>query len=475
MDERDKRIAELEDALNKQIAINTAQSELINKLTVRIAELERRLGLNSSNSSKPPSSDGLGKKPKGSRKKPNPQSLRAKGKNPSGGQKGHKGTTLQQVETPDAIVPHVLETCSHCETDIHDVPFIGLKKRQVFEIPPIAVHVTEHQAEVKVCTCCGKKVTASFPSGVKAPVQYGDRLKAFTIYLNTRQYIPEDRLQEMFADLLNIPISTATLANICNQFGDSLEEFDEKTLGVIKDAPAKNSDETSLRIGGRTCWLHLLSTTTATHYWVSPKRGDVVKNLTKGVHIHDHFKPYYTHNKEVKHGLCNAHHLRELKALIDIEKEKWAMGMTRFLKAASRYQGQDIPPDRLHRLYAIYDQIVARGLAYHEALPPLTKGKRGRGKKRTGHNLLIRLQDFKDDVLRFLSDKNVAFTNNLAEQDIRMMKVRQKISGGFRTFVGAQTFCRIRGFISTMHKQGRNILEAIQTALTPNIHTFYPA
>jgi len=474
MDEKDKRIAELEAALNKQIMINASLSELNQHLLVRIIELERRLNLNSSNSSKPPSSDGLGKKPKNPRDKPSPQSLREKGKKPSGGQNGHQGKTLHQVDTPDLIVSHALDACAHCQADIRDVPPIGLKKRQVFDIPAIKVHVTQHQAEVKVCTCCGKRTTAPFPLGANAPVQYGNRLKAFTIYLNIQQYIPEDRLQGLFADLFNIPVSTATLANICNVFGDSLKEFDEQNLESIKDALVKHSDETGFRIGGKTCWLHLLSTHEATHYWISPKRGDVVKNLTNGVHIHDHFKPYYTHNKEVKHGLCNAHHLRELRALIEIEKEKWAIGMRRFLIVASRYQGQDPPPDRLNRLYALYDKIVARGLTYHESLPSLAKGKRGRGAKRTGHNLLVRLKDFKDDVLRFLSDRNVAFTNNLAEQDVRMMKLRQKISGGFRTIAGAQTFCRIRGFISTMRKQGRNILGAIQTALKGNVHTLFP-
>jgi transposase len=456
---QDKRIAELEAALSEQIEINR-------RLILRIAELERRLNLNSSNSGKPPSSDGLGKKPTNPRSKPSPQSLREKGKNPSGGQNVHKGTTLQQVATPGSIVSQTLGLCAHCQADISDMAPIDLKKRQVFDIPRIAITVTQYESEVKVCTHCGGRTTAHFPTGVNAPVQYGGRLKAFAIYLNNQQFIPEDRLQELFTDLFNIPISTTTLAKICNAFGDSLEEFDEQNLESIREAPVKHSDETGFRIGGKTCWLHLLSTTTATHYWVPSKRGDVVKGLTNGVHIHDHYKPYYTQNPKVKHGLCNGHHLRELQACIDIEKEPWATGMKRFLLAASRYQGRDPPPARAARLYEIYDQIVVRGLAFHESLPPLTKGKRGRLARRPGHNLLIRLRDFKDDVLRFLSDKNVSFTNNLAERDVRMMKVRQKISGGFRTMEGAQTFCRIRGFISTMRKQGRNILESIQTALS---------
>jgi transposase len=349
-----------------------------------------------------------------------------------------------------------------------------MKKRQVFDIPKIAINVTEHQAEVKVCDCCGKRTTAHFPMGVKAPVQYGERLGAFAIYLNTQQYIPEDRLHDLFAELFNVPIATATLVKICNNFGDSLEEFDKKNLESIRAAPVKHSDETGFRIGGKTRWLHLLSTTTATHYWVPSKRGDVVKDLTDGVHIHDHYKPYYTQNPKVKHGLCNSHHLRELQALIEIEKESWAAAMKRFLVFASRYQGREPPPDRLQRLYEIYDAIVARGLSFHKSLPSFSKRKNGLGAKRPGHNLVLRLRDFKQDVLRFLSDSNVAFTNNLAEQDIRMMKVRQKISGGFRTMAGAQTFCRIRSFISTMRKQGRNILESIQTALKGDIRTLYP-
>lgn len=267
---QDKRIAELEAALGEQIEINRV-------LLLRIAELERRLNLDSSNSGKPPSSDGLGKKPADSRSKPSPQSLREKGKNRSGGQNGHPGKTLQQVDNPDSIVSHVVDVCTHCQADISGTVPIDMKKRQVFDIPRIAINVTQHQADVKVCACCGDRTTALFPSDINAPVQYGTRLKAFAIYLNNQQFIPEDRLQELFADLFNIPISTATLAKICNVFGDSLEEFDKQNLASIREAPVKHSDETGFRIGGKTCWLHLLSTATATHYWVPSKRGDVVK------------------------------------------------------------------------------------------------------------------------------------------------------------------------------------------------------
>lgn len=470
MDEKDKRIAELEAALKEL-------DKLIARLLERIAELERRLGLNSTNSSKPPSSDGLKKKAVEQGNKARTQSLREKGKKASGGQEGHIGRTLEQVENPDFVVTHAVAVCSNCRSELSDVAVSGVRKRQVFDISPINIQVTEHNAEVKICPCCKNQEVASFPAGINAPALYGNRVKSFVVYLNIRQYIPEDRLREMFSDIFNLPISTATIANICNDFSDSLTGFDEINLRSIKGAEVKHSDETGFRIGGKTCWLHLLSSATATYYWVSSKRGDVIENLSSGIHIHDHFKPYYSRNEGVKHGLCNAHHLRELKSLIEIEEEPWAKSMDRLLRLANRYYSSKAPPLNLLNLFMnLYDQIICQGLAFHRAKIPLfSLGDRGRKRRRIGENLLIRLRDFKEDVLRFLTNSAVPFTNNLAERDVRMMKVRQKISGGFRTMAGAETFCRIRGFISTVGKQNRNILEAIQIGLAGDTRALYPA
>lgn len=238
---------------------------------------------------------------------------------------------------------------------------------------------------------------------------------------------------------------------------------------LVVQAPVRNLDETGFRISGKTQWLHSASTAALTHYRVSEKRGALWTTLQGGVIVHDHFKPYFT-LKGVGHALCNAHHLRELKALMDIEKEPWATKMSRLLVTAARAvrqtveQGQSAVAERIsRRIVTVYDAIVLRGLAFHEQQPALGRrpGARGRSAKRPGHNLLVRLRDFKTEVLRFLFDFAVPFTNNQAEQDIRMMKVKMKISGGFRTQAGAETFATLRSVLSTTRKRGWNLLKTL--------------
>jgi transposase len=439
LDAKDKRILELE--------------ALIAKLLARIEELERRLGLNSTNSSKPPGTDGL--------KKPAPQSLREKSGKPGGGQVGHEGKTLKQAAQPDAVILHTVTQCPRCGLDLQQTPIDEIRKRQVFDIPAPRLTVTEHQAQVKHCHRCGKQAAADFPEEIRAPVQYGARVKALAVYLQQQQMIPEDRLEALFDDLFSLPISATTLVNISQRFEKEVTPFAETVLGHLRHAPVKNLDETGLRVEQKLHWLHVISNHQCTHYRVAKKRGAIPAGL-KGTVVHDHFKPYYT-LEGVVHGLCGAHHLRELKGLEEIEKEPWAKKMRRALKLACHVSRQGaVTAARRERIRRVYDGIVAEGLAFHEALAPLdTKARRGRKKHRIGHNLVIRLRDYKDDALRFLSDPNVPFTNNQAEQDVRMMKVKQKISGGFRTLPGAQTFATIRTFLSTMRKQGVNLFQAI--------------
>jgi transposase len=453
--QRDERIAEL--------------VARIAELVGRIEELERRLGLSSENSSKPPGSDGL-------RKKPAPKSLRGKSGKVSGGQVGHKGGTLEQVEHPDKVEVHEMGECPHCNADLQDVEIQGVQKRQVFDIPEPRVEVTEHQAEVKCCVNCGKEVVAAFPAGVSAPVQYGQRVKNLGVYMRYEHFIPEDRLARLFEDVFELSITAPTLVSIGRRFEEKVEPFAKQVEDYLtRQAPVKNLDETGLRVAGKLHWLHVLSNDEATHYRVSTKRGDIPVGLTGKV-VHDHFKPYYT-LENVLHGLCNAHHLRELKALQDIEKESWARDMGRLLKLACHWVNQEaLTRTRIERIGRVYDDIVQRGLALHEGLPPLHTGarKRGRKKRRIGHNLLIRLRDYKDDALRFLSDPAVPFTNNQAEQDGRMMKVKQKISGGFRTLEGAQGFATARTFLSTMRKKGVNLFKAIVNADRPSFPSDLP-
>ena len=433
----------------------------------KIADLEKRLDKNSRNSSKPPSSDGLSKPPRTT-------SLRENGKNKSGGQPGHKGETLKQTETPDIIKKHVLTTCPDCHHSLRLSSLLGIVKRQVFDIPLPKIEITEHQAEVKYCKCCNKPVTAAFPSDVRAPVQYGEVIRSWSVYYQYQHFIPEDRLQQLFSDLYGIQLATATLTGYNRIAFDALAPFEESILSQVKIAAVKNLDETGFRVAGKTQWLHVASTKTATYYHVSSKRKSLLDGLS-GTVVHDHWKSYFNLHG-VEHGLCNQHHLRELKSIIEHEKEPWATAMTRILKVALRcrhFHGDNaIPAVRITRLTKIYDKIIKHGLVFHEAQTPLPwKGKRGREPRRTGHNLILRLFHYKQDVLRFLHDPAVPFTNNDAERDLRMMKCKQKISGGFRSTQGAEQFARIRGFISTVRKQGLNILSSIQSVFSGNILT----
>jgi transposase len=447
------------------LEIIAAQSAKIEQLEARIRELELKLNKNSSNSSKPPSSDGLSKPPKTT-------SLREPGKNKSGGQFGHKGETLKQVETPDHVKRHILTSCPDCQSSLKLDKVMGVLRRQVFDIPQPRIEVTEHQAEIKYCTCCDKTVMAEFPIGVRAPVQYGEVIRSWCVYYQYQHFIPEDRLQQLFSDLYGVQLATATLTGYNQLAFDALASFEEAVLSDVKSAAVKNLDETGFRVAGKTQWLHVASTKTATYYHVSPKRKSLLDGLL-GTVVHDHWKSYY--NLEgVEHGLCNQHHLRELKSLIEHEKELWATGMSRLLRVALRcrhFHGTNIiPAARVSRITRIYNKLIKQGLAFHEAQPPLPcKGKQGRQPRRTGHNLLLRLLHYKQDVLRFLHDPAVPFTNNDAERDLRMMKCKQKISGGFRSDNGAAMFARIRGFISTVRKQGFNVLSAIIAIFSGNI------
>jgi transposase len=439
---------------------------LIAALKSRIAELERQLGLNSSNSGKPPSSDGLKKPARVS-------SLRERSGKKPGGQKGHKGETLRQVTDPNEVVDHYPSACSMCGAGLDPETSVGHSARQVFDLPePQPVVVTEHRAHDCQCAVCGTTTRALFPDGVNAPVQYGARIAAFVVYLLHYQFLPEDRLVELMADLFGVKLAAATIARMSRTCAERLRGFAETVRDLVAGALVKHMDETGFRIGGKTQWLHVASTALLTFYRVCAKRGSLLAHV-KGIIVHDHWKPYYT-MQGVLHALCNAHHLRELKALVEIEREDWARKMQRLLRRAchavnvARERGVALKPRLIECFERCYDAILAEGLGFHAAQVPLARAamkgagkRRGRAPRRTGHNLLLRLATRKEDTLRFLHDPTVPFTNNQAERDGRMMKLRQKISGGFRSFEGAMDFAVIRSFFSTAKKQGWNIIDAL--------------
>ena len=440
----------------------------ISSLRAEVAELRRRLGLDSSNSSKPPSSDGLKKKPRVAR------SLRSRSGKPSGGQKGHEGGTLRQVADPDAVVRHEACACGHCGSSLDPKAAIGIEKRQVFDLPERPPVVTEHQAAIYRCKRCRGVTKAEFPEGVVSPAQYGERFKAAAIYLNVQQLIPEDRTAQALSDLFGAPsICPASLVAWVGKKADELGQVYEAIGARVAGTAVRHLDETGYRIAGKLHWLHTTSSLTFTFYRAGERRGDIPTDLQGGVVVHDHFLPYRGMDK-VDHAFCNAHILRELQALIELDNEPWAELMRAMLLDANaavdtaREAGATtLPPKTLAAFVERYWAAIRLGLAFHRQLPKLeTKANsRGRVKQRPGHNLLERLKAFKTETLRFMIDFDVPFTNNLAEQDLRMMKVKMKISGCFRTLEGAQIFARLRSIVSTARKQTCNILQTL--AATP--------
>jgi transposase len=450
-----RRIAELEDKL-----VALAEEN---------ADLRRQLAKSSDNSGKPPSSDGLKKKPR------RPHSLRGKSGKKSGGQVGHRGDTLRQTLTPDMVVGHEAERCGACQGVLTAAMARGVERRQVFDLPRPRLEVTEHRATIYCCAQCRAMTTAAFPDGVSAHVQYGPRLRAAAIYCNVQQLIPEDRVCLLLRDLFGAAsLCAASVTTWVNAAARTLGGVVEHIRARLAESGVRHLDETGLQVAGKLHWLHSVSNLAFTHYRLSARRGDVPTFLSGGTVVHDHFKPYYAQLNGVDaHALCGAHHLRELKAIEEIEKEPWAKAMSALLNTANRlkHEAQEKGETKLlepvrQGLVAKYKTIVAKGLAFHKRQPPLPKNPRGRTARRPGNNLLLRLRDFQQDVLRFIADFTIPFTNNQAEQDLRMMKVRMKISGSFRTFDGAKTFADIRSVISTARKQGLNILQTLTQ--TPN-------
>src|ERR1700675_3027866 len=377
--------------MNPESAAEPSREELIAlvaALQARIAELERQLGLNSSNSGKPPSSDGL-KKPA------RVTSLRERSGNKPGGQKGHKGETLRQVTDPDAVVDHYPSACATCGAGLDAQTSVGHGARQVFDLPePQPLVVIEHRAHDCQCAACGTTTRGSFPDGVNAPVQYGTRIRSFVVYLLHHQLLPEDRLVELMADLFGMKLAAATIASMSRTCAERLRGFTEAMRDLVAGAPVKHMDETGFRIGGKTQWLHVASTALLTFYRVCARRGSLLTNVS-GIVVHDHWKPYYTMTG-VLHALCNAHHLRELKALVEIEKEDWARKMQRLLRRAchatnlAREPGVPLKPGLLALIERCYDTALAEGMAFHQGQPALaTTRRRGRPPRRVGHNLLL--------------------------------------------------------------------------------------
>jgi len=446
-------------------AIVETLSGRIDELTERVAELEARLNMNSRNSSKPPSSDGLSR----------PSAPRGETSRPPGGKRGHKGGTLMTVEDPDWIVTHAPHSCLACGRSLDGVKPSGNDARQVFDVPITSLEVTEHQRQTKRCPSCGCENRGEFPEGVGSRTQYGPNLRAFLSYLTVYQLIPLKRACELVSDLFGHEVCEATLLNTNGALSQALAPVEEAIRRGLIDSEVGCFDETGVRIDGKTSWLHVACSPRLTYYAVHTARGrramDDIGILPefKGTAVHDALASYFGYS--CGHALCNAHLLRELKCLAE-EGQSWASDMKDLLRDTlervnrARERGEPALPRRaLARIEKRYSQIVVRGLAQNPM--PGAEGqpaRRGRKKRSKAQNLLERLRNHHDKVLAFARDFSVSFDNNLAERDLRMAKVKMKISGTFRSWDGAHDFCRIRGYISTARKNSVSVIGALSDA-----------
>lgn len=431
-------------------------------LMLVVTLLVNRLGRNSKNSSLPPSQDPHRKK-----------ISKAKGK--PGGQKGHKGRTLQKIDNPQVI--------QEIEIDRRTIPpgnytKAGYESRQVFDVT-IDLCVTEYRAEV-LQDALGRRYVAPFPYGITKAAQYGNEVKAQSVYLSQFQLIPLARVEDYFNDQVGLPISQGTIANFNQEAYDLLEPFEAWARDKLLKSPLIHADETSINRNGDTIWLHNLSNEKVTFYHADEKRGkegmDRMGVLPKyrGQVVHDHLKSYYRY-EECDHNLCNSHHLRELERAWEEDRQQWARSLKRLLikmNEAMVKAGGVLSEAEEIKYRKRYRKILKKGAEECPKPIPKEPGKRGRQKKARCLNLLERLRDFEDDVLRFMSVKEVPFTNNQAERDLRMTKVQQKISGCFRSMEGAKIFCRVRGFLSTCRKNKVSTTDALKDLFQGKLPVF---
>jgi transposase len=449
-------------------------------LVERIQKLEDQLAKNSRNSGKPASSDGFDK--------PEPRSLRRRGRRKSGGQKGHEGHKLEMVKKPDHIKKYKVAQCAHCQKSLKRQKVERIEKRQVFDLPKVRMEVTEHQAQVKRCSCCGKETRAEFPKEVNQAVQYGTEAKSQMTYLNHEQHIPLKRTCDVFEEFYGHRPAEGTIYAA----GAEVAQIVRPTIEAIKEhltvcEEVIGNDETGMRIDGKLYWLHATCTSFLTYYAYHPKRGKVAMDAIhilppfKGRVVHDDLPSYFQY--DFLHALCNAHHLRVLLFLQERYPQKWIEPLIALLlkikqkvEIAQRKNQTKLSERQKADYFAQYDKLIQQGLRANPA-PNVSNrkpGQRGRLKQSPARNLLLRLKEHKMAVLAFMVDFKVPFDNNQSERDLRMMKVKQKISGCFRSEDGAGIFCQIRGYLATARKNGQMALAALRLAFmgTPYLPSF---
>jgi len=465
-------LLEMEKKLSKKDKIIEQLREENNLLKQEIKKLKENANKDSSNSSKPPSTDN-GFKEKESKKDKSSNRKR-------GGQEGKTSNNLKKSDNPDIVKVLEVSICSKCNHSLEDVEAKSISTKQVFDIPPVKMQITEFQQHNKVCPCCNTMNKPNFPDGLNSYVQYGDNIKAFITYLNTYQMVPYERITELVEDFTLHKMSSGTVYNILNDFYNKLESFEENTKEQLLKSAVINVDETGTNVGAKLHWSHVISTSVLTYYMIHEKRGSEaiddmeILSLFDGIAVHDHWKAYNKY--DCTHSFCNAHILRELNGIIENEGVIWASDMHKLLTQMNDYlytlkmNGQTSPSKgKIQQFYQRYDDICKSAQKYYPppTEPPKTKRK---PKQCKGKNLLDRLVEHKEGTLMFFINLLVPFTNNLAERDLRMLKVKEKISGCFASFKGAEMFNRIRGFISTMKKNNRSVLEELANVLKGNVY-----
>lgn len=472
--QRDELIAQMQRQLvqRDELIAHLQQQQAV--LSEQVQALQDQLKKDSHNSHLPPSSDRFHRQPK---------SLRQKSDKQAGGQPGHAGSTLMLSPTPDTVIVHEVEQCEHCQRDLREVQSLRVERRQVIDLPAKRVLVIEHQAQQKCCPTCQQISSAAFPENVSAPVQYGAAFGAVGVYLVQQQLLPYERACEVMQDLLGPSMSEKTLQSLVQRCAEHLCPVEEQIKAALARVAVLHQDETGLYVAGQRHWMHVSATERLTHYAVHVKRGHealdaigILKDF-QGVSVHDGWQAYWRYACE--HGLCNVHHLRELIFLHEVLQQVWAGQMKELLldmKTAvdqARAEGRR----RLHSLEVAdwktrYGALLQEGYLANPPDPPPEVSRKGRRKQSPARNLLDRLSTHQDAVLAFLDNFAVPFDNSLAERDIRMVKVQQKVSGCFRSVTGAQAFARIRGYLSTLRKQGIPVLTALEQALVG--HPVFP-
>ena len=452
-------------------AENAQLKAVLAQALARIAELEARLGMTSKNSGKPPSSDGLGK--------PAPKSLRGTSPRGPGRPKGQPGTTLRQVEVPDHEISHEPTACCGCGAGLPDAPQVGVERRQVFDLPPLCLQVSEHQLISRACSC-GTVTKAHAPAGVGAPVQYGPRLAGVGVYLFHGQFLSKSRTVEALADLFGVVVATATLVGWTTRIA---AQVTGKVIAVIRDRIAGSAvahfDETGFRTAGKLHWMHSASTPTDVLLTVHPRRGvkgmDAAAVLPRftGVAVHDAWAPYDTYTGAT-HALCNAHAVRELVYVADTAPAPVADLATQAIDATVKIKelagqahdhGREPDTDAVHA-----HQHLLRSAS---VLGKTATAARATKLERKHHALFTRLIERWQDYQRFTTDPTIPWDNNPAEQTIRMPKLRIKVSGCLRTLSGAEKFAAIRSYTATAVRHSQNMLDVLIQAA--DHHPWIPA